>query len=128
MSEEEIMKELEAEAEKLYAGVEERIEPMIAFEPELAEAMKEVYGEQPQLVQVLGIAAAASGTASYALVDYSFTSNVRTLWAYAGGRWRHRPITDAQVAGIAEVVMKADRLDVWWSNSRINFARCWKKF
>lgn len=69
-----------------------------------------------------------SGEAKYLLVDYSFTSNVRTLWAYAGDRWRHRRINDAQVAGIAKVVMESDRLDVWWSDSTINFVRCWKKF
>lgn len=125
MSEEKIFKELEEKAAELYA---EEVRVEVPVEPELMQAMREVYGKEPQLVQVLGIAAAASGTASYALVDYSFTSNVRTLWAYAGGGWRNRALSDAQVAGIAKVVMEADRLDVWWSDSGINFARCWKKF
>lgn len=125
MSEEKIFKELEAKAAELYAAPEMA---EIPTEPELEQATKKVYGKEPQLVQVLGIAAAASGTATYALVDYSFTSNVRTLWAYAGGGWRHRALTEGQVAGIAKIVMKADRLDVWWSNGTINFARCWKKY
>ncbi|MFB0513965.1 MAG: hypothetical protein ACETVQ_00150, partial [Candidatus Bathyarchaeia archaeon] len=117
--------ELEEKARELYEEV--KVEVAVPVEPELEEAVREVYKE-PELVQALGIAVAASGTASYALVDYSFTSNVRTLWAYAGGGWRHRGITDAQVAGIAKVVMESDRLDVWWSDNTINFARCWKKF
>ena len=129
MSEEEIFKELEAKSEELYAKIEAPpIGVELPAEPGLEQAMREVYGMEPHLVQVLGIAAAASGTAAYALVDYSFTSNVRTLWAHAGGGWRHRAISEAQVAGIAEIAMKADRLDVWWSDSRINFARCWKKY
>lgn len=126
MSEEEkIFEELEEKARELYEEV--KVEVAVPVEPELEEAIREVYKE-PELVQALGIAVAASGTASYALVDYSFTSNVRTLWAYAGDGWRHRRITDAQVAGIAKVVMESDRLDVWWSDNTINFARCWKKF
>jgi len=129
MSEEEIFKELEAKSEELYAKIAAPpMEVAVPAEPDLEQAMKAVYGKEPHLVQVLGIAAAASGTAIYALVDYSFTSNVRTLWAHAGGGWRNRPLSEAQVAGIAEIVMKADRLDVWWSDSRINFARCWKKY
>lgn len=129
MSEEEIFKELEAKSEELYAKIAAPpMEVAVPAEPDLEQAMKAVYGKEPHLVQVLGIAAAASGTATYALVDYSFTSNVRTLWANAGGGWRNRPLSEAQVAGIAEIVMKAVRLDVWWSDSRINFARCWKKY
>lgn len=64
--------------------------------------------------------------AQYLLVDYSFTSNVRTLWAYAGGRWRHRRITDAQVAGIAELLMKAAKIHIWWRDSTITFVRARK--
>ena len=129
MSEEEIFEELEAKSKELYEKIEAKpIEVEVPAEPDLEQAMKAVYGEEPHLVQILGIAAAASGTATYALVDYSFTSNVRTLWAYAGSGWRNRALSEGQVAGIAEIVMKADRLDIWWSDSRINFARCWKKY
>lgn len=127
MSEEKIFKELEEETAKIYAE-EAEVEVAVPVEPELAQAMKDVYGKEPQLVQVLGLAAAASGTASYALVDYSFTSNARRLWAYASGGWRNRALNDAQIAGIAKVIMETYRLDVWWSNNTINFVRCWKKF
>lgn len=127
MNEEKIFKELEEETAELYAE-EAEVEVAVPVEPELVQAMKEVYGKEPDLVQTLGILAATSGTASYALIDYSFTSNARYLWTYAGGGWRYRPLNDAQIAGIAKVVMEAYRLDVWWSGSKINFARCWKKF
>ena len=130
MSEEKIFKELEEEAQKLYASMEAGMEPGVQtpMEAELEQASVEVYGKEPELVQVLGISAAQSGTASHALVDYVFTSTVRRLWAYVGGRWRGRNINEAQVAGIAKVAMEADRLDVWWSNNTINFVRCWKKY
>jgi len=124
-TEEEIMAELETESEKLRAaaGV-----PEIAAGPvsvALEEAMKEVY---PQMLETGLAAAAGSGTASHALVDYSLTSANRVLWAYAGKKWRYRHITDAQVAGIAKVVMEASRLDVWWTDGNLTFVRCWKKF
>ena len=130
MSEDKIFKELEAEAQKLYASMEAGMVPAaeIPMEAELEQASVKVYGTEPELVQVLGISAAQSGTASHALVDYVFTSAVRRLWAYVGGRWRGRNINEAQVAGIGKVVMEADRLDVWWSNDTINFVRCWKKY
>ncbi len=64
--------------------------------------------------------------AQYLLVDYSFTSNLRTLWAYAGNRWRHRRITDAQVAGITELLMKAVKVHVWWREDEITFVRARK--
>ena len=130
MSEEKIFKELEEEAQKLYASMEAGMIPGVQtpMEAELEQASVEVYGKEPELVQVLGISAAQSGTATHALVDYVFTSAVRRLWAYVGGRWRGRNINEAQVGGIAKVVMEADRLDVWWSNNTINFVRCWKKY
>ena len=124
-TEKEIMAELEAESEKLRAEAEA---PKVAVEPvaaALEEAAKEVYVSMPEVGLV---AAAGSGTASYALVDYSFTSSYRVLWAYAGNAWRRRAINDAQVAGIAKVVMEAARLDVWWTDSKLTFVRCWKKF
>ena len=130
MSEEKIFKELEEEAQKLYASMEAGMVPaaQIPMEAELIQASVEVYGKEPELVQVLGISAAQSGTATHALVDYIFTSTVRRLWAYVGGRWRGRNINEVQVTGIAKLVMEADRLDVWWSNTTINFVRCWKKY
>lgn len=130
MSEEKILKELDAEASKLYAPIVAEAVPEVEVpvETELRQAVKEIYGKEPQLAQVLGIVAAQGGTATYALIDYSFTSNIRYLWAYAGGAWRNRAINNSQVAGIAQVVMNASRLDVWWTNNKINLARCWKKF
>ena len=124
-AEEEIMAELEAKSEKLLAAA---AAPEIAEEPVLAaleEAAKEFYAEMPEVGLVT---AAGSGRASHALVDYSFTSNYRVLWAYAGNAWRNRRITDAQVAGIAKIVMEATWLDVWWTDSKLTFVRCGKKF
>jgi len=130
MSEEKVLKELEEEAQRYYESIGAGVAPEVGppMESELEQAAIEVYGREPELVQVLGISAAQSGTASYALIDYVFTSNVRRLWAYAGGSWKGRNINEAQVAGIAKVIVESYRLDVWWSDSTINFIRCWKKF
>jgi hypothetical protein len=127
MSEEKIFAELEAKTSELYSKQLAAATPAGA-EAELGAAMKKAYGEEPKMAQVLGIGAAGSGTAQYALVDYSFVANVRCLWAYVGGAWRSRLLTDQQVEGIAKVVMEANRLDVWWSDGAINFVRCWKSF
>jgi len=86
--------------------------------------MQDVFGMWNMVVPT----AAGQGYADYILVDYSFTSTYRVLWAYAGGAWRHRKINDAQVAGIAKVAMEATRIDVWWSDGNLNFIRCWKKY
>ena len=67
-----------------------------------------------------------SGEAKYLLVDYSFTTKVRTLWAYAGDAWRHRSITDAEVAGIAKLLMEAGRVHVWWKDGEMTFVRAIK--
>ena len=117
-----MMKELEAKTAELYA--EEECVPCGA-EEELEVATMRVYGEKAPLI--FGVAAAGSGTATYALVDYSF-AGARTLWVYIGGAWKAHAIGDAEVASIAKVVMECNRLDVWWSDGTINMIRCWKTF
>ena len=67
-----------------------------------------------------------SGYAQYLLVDYSFTSNYRVLWAYAGNAWRNRRITDVQVAGIAKLLMESSKVYVWWDENRITMVRGFK--
>jgi len=126
-TEKEIMAELEVEAEKLRKAAAAAA-PAIAVEPvaaALEQAAKEVYAAMPAVGLVT---AAGSGRASYALVDYSFTSTSRVLWAYAGNAWRYRAIGDAEVAGIAKIVMESTFLDVSWTDSNLTFVRCWRKF
>lgn len=67
-----------------------------------------------------------SGYAQYLLVDYSFTSSIRYLWAYAGNRWRYKRITDAEVAGIAKLLMEATKVLVWWEGNKLLFVRARK--
>lgn len=69
---------------------------------------------------------ATSGYASYLLVDYSFTSGARYLWAYSEDQWRYAPLTDGQVQGIAKVLMEAGRVYVWWDGSKITQVRAIK--
>ncbi len=65
------------------------------------------------------------GFAKYILVDKYF-GGVARLWAYAGDAWRYRNISDADLAGIAQVVFAADRVYVCWDKSQITFIRPWK--
>ncbi len=120
--EEKMMKELEAKTAELYS--EGECVPCGA-EEELKEATMRAYGEGAPAV--FGVAAAGTGTATYALVDYSF-SGARRLWAYVGSEWKSHPMTDDEVSGIAKIVMECKRLDVWWSDGTINMIRCWKTF
>ena len=66
-----------------------------------------------------------SGTAKYILVDKHFAGGV-VLWAYAGGGWRHKAIADADLAGIAQELFMAGRVDVWWDKDQITLIRGWK--
>ena len=67
-----------------------------------------------------------SDFAQYLLVDYSFTSDYRVLWAYAGGKWRNRFITDAQVGGIAKLLMESSKVYVWWDQNKLTRVRGFK--
>ena len=71
-------------------------------------------------------AAKSEGWAQHILVDYSF-AGARTLWAYAEGAWRYKPLTDAEVASIAKLVMEAGKVYVWWNTSNVlTMVRTWK--
>lgn len=124
VSEEQAFKALEEMTKKVYAQPEARREapPASTLQAKAAE----VYAAEPGLLGVLGLTAAGSGTAKYILVDYSFTTSVRYLWAYVDTEWKHTALNEDQVAGIAKVVLEANTVQVWWTDSQITFIRCWK--
>lgn len=66
-----------------------------------------------------------SGPAKHILVDKYFAGGVR-LWAHAGGKWRYKNISDADLAGIAQELFAANRVDVWWDGNQITMIRPWK--
>jgi C1A family cysteine protease len=66
------------------------------------------------------------GYAKYLLVDYSFTSATRVLWAYAENKWRYKVISDAEVAGIAKLLMESSKVYVCWEENRLTFVRAFK--
>jgi len=68
----------------------------------------------------------ACGYAQYLLVDYSFTSAARVLWAYAGDAWRYKVISDAEVAGIAKLLMESSKVYVCWEENKLTFVRGFK--
>jgi C1A family cysteine protease len=70
--------------------------------------------------------AKGSGQAKYILVDKYFAGAVR-LWAYAGGKWRYKNISDVELIGIAQELFAANRVDVWWDKNQITMIRPWKK-
>jgi C1A family cysteine protease len=69
--------------------------------------------------------AKGSGPAKHILIDKYFGGGVR-LWAYAGGKWRHKNIPDAELSGIAQELFAANRVDVWWDQDQITLVRAWK--
>jgi len=75
---------------------------------------------------VMPAAVKGSDYAQYILVDYSFTSTSRVLWAYAGSAWRYKVIGDAEVAGIAKVLMESSKVYVWWDGNQITYIRGFK--
>lgn len=70
--------------------------------------------------------AGGCGYAQYVLVDYSCTSSSRVLWAYAGDKWRYKIITDAELSGLAKVVMEASKVYVCWKENELTFIRSFK--
>jgi hypothetical protein len=84
--------------------------------------MEDVFGMWNMIVPK----AAGCGWASHLLVDYSFTSRSRTLWAYAGNKWRYRRITESQVNSIAKLLMEASKIWVCWKDGEMTFARAVK--
>jgi len=67
-----------------------------------------------------------SGYARYLLVDYSFTSSYRVLWAYAGNAWRRKIISNAEVAGITKLLTESSKVYVWWDGNKLTFIRGFK--
>jgi len=84
--------------------------------------MENVFGMWDMVVPIIK----TSGYAKFLLVDHSFTSNVRYLWAYSEGAWKYKPITDAQVEGIVKVLMEAKQVYVWWDGDIIAMVRAMK--
>ncbi|OEU69905.1 MAG: hypothetical protein BA863_07790 [Desulfovibrio sp. S3730MH75] len=125
----EVLEELSAAEKEISApeeGIEaEKVETDVL--EELATAEKEMMAEVPELAEFR--AEKGFNTAKYLLTDYYFTSTSRILWAYIDQKgWKHRYISNTQVAGIAKVAFESYRVDVSWQDKVINMIRCWKKF
>jgi C1A family cysteine protease len=71
--------------------------------------------------------AKGSGFAEHLLVDKLVGGQV-ILWAYADGAWRHHSISDADLAGIAQELFAATRVQVWWDGNEITLIRPWKTY
>lgn len=78
------------------------------------------YSVDPDIEPVQG-----SGYAEHVLVDKHFSGLVR-LWAYVDGKWRYRNISDAELAGIAQVLFAATRVRVYWYKNEIRTIQPWK--
>jgi hypothetical protein len=66
-----------------------------------------------------------SGPASYLLVD-RYIGGGAVLWAYASGAWHGTDVSDADLAGIAQDLFAANRVDAYWSGTELTIARGWK--
>jgi hypothetical protein len=52
-------------------------------------------------------------------VDYSFTVNRRVLWAFVGGKWRHRLVSDAQLAGLGSILVGSKPVQACYEGDEI---------
>jgi hypothetical protein len=68
---------------------------------------------------------AGSAQASYLLLD-RYIGGGAVLWAYAGGAWHGKDVPDGDIAGIAQDLFTANRVDAYWSGSELTIARGWK--
>jgi hypothetical protein len=68
---------------------------------------------------------AGSGQASYLLLD-RYIGGGAVLWAYASGAWHGRDVSDEDLAGIAQDLFAANRVDAYWSGAELTIARGWK--
>ena len=68
---------------------------------------------------------AGYGTASYVLVD-KYVGSGAVLWAYAAGNWHGANVGDADLAGIAQDLYAADRVDAWWNAGNLTTVRGFK--
>jgi Kelch motif len=68
---------------------------------------------------------AGYGQASYLLVDRYFGGGAR-LWAYVAGNWHGKDVSAADLAGIAQDLFAANRVDCWWSSGDLTVIRGWK--
>jgi hypothetical protein len=68
---------------------------------------------------------AGSGQASYVLVD-RYIGGAAVLWAYASGAWHGKDVSDEDLAGIAQDLFAANRVDAYWSGAELTIARGWK--
>lgn len=62
------------------------------------------------------------------VVDYSFTGNRCVLWAYLDGKWRHKIVTDAQLAGLGDTLFDASAVEACYEGDKITQIRGWKNF
>jgi hypothetical protein len=68
---------------------------------------------------------AGYGKASYVLVD-KYIGGGAVLWAYAGSNWHGRNVADVDLAGIAQDLFAADRVDAWWRAGELTIVRGFK--
>jgi len=68
---------------------------------------------------------AGSGQASYLLLD-RYIGGGAVLWAYASGAWHGKDVSDEDLAGIAQDLFAANRVDAYWSGAELTIARGWK--
>jgi C1A family cysteine protease len=78
------------------------------------------YSLDPDVQPKKGCAAA-----QHILVDRTFGGAV-VLWAYAGGQWRHKVVSDLELTGIAQELFAANQAVVCWDGDLITMVRAWR--
>jgi C1A family cysteine protease len=65
--------------------------------------------------------------ADHVVVDYSFDTNQRVLWAHVGGAWRSRVVSDSQLAALGDVCFGSSRVQTYYEGARLTRIRGWKQ-
>ena len=63
------------------------------------------------------------GAASYLLVDKYVGGGGGVLWAYAGGNWHGKNVSEGDLDGIARELYSADHVDTWWDSAGLTIVR-----
>jgi C1A family cysteine protease len=62
----------------------------------------------------------------HVVVDYSFDNNRRIIWAHLDGKWRYHLATEAQLAGLGNILFNANGVWACYKGSEITQIQGWK--
>jgi C1A family cysteine protease len=65
--------------------------------------------------------------ADHIVVDYSFNTNQRVIWAHVGGAWRSKVVTDSQLSALGDACFGSTKVQAYYQGDELTRIRGWKK-